>query len=371
VAEDRDPIPRPKGPASMSPAEIDGAIDRGRRFLVGIQNADGSFGSAEKTKDLNIMAGIGSHLGFRAATTAMCVQALIEEDDGSAEVGEAIARGEKWLFDELPAVRRDNPMLIYNVWAHGYGIQALVAMHGRKPDDAARRDRIEGLIRGQYEKLEKYESAEGGWGYYDFKNGTQRPASSSTSFVNAMVLVAFADARGIGVPPPEKLTKRAIEATELQMLPDFSYLYGSYLRTKPRRGINRPAGSLGRSQACNLALRLWGNDTITDQVYEDWLDRLVTRNGWLDLGRKRPVPHESFFQVAGYFYYFGHYYAARVIEELPPEKRPFYQDHLARILVDVQDADGSWWDYPLYNYHQQYGTAYAIMSLHRCRRPRE
>jgi hypothetical protein len=355
----------------MSPAEIDGAIDRGRRFLVGIQNADGSFGSAEKTKDLNIMAGIGSHLGFRAATTAMCVQALIEEDDGSAEVGEAIARGEKWLFDELPAVRRDNPMLIYNVWAHGYGIQALVAMHGRKPDDAARRDRIEGLIRGQYEKLEKYESAEGGWGYYDFKNGTQRPASSSTSFVNAMVLVAFADARGIGVPPPEKLTKRAIEATELQMLPDFSYLYGSYLRTKPRRGINRPAGSLGRSQACNLALRLWGNDTITDQVYEDWLDRLVTRNGWLDLGRKRPVPHESFFQVAGYFYYFGHYYAARVIEELPPEKRPFYQDHLARILVDVQDADGSWWDYPLYNYHQQYGTAYAIMSLHRCRRPRE
>ncbi len=371
VTEDPDPIPRPKGPASMSPAEIDGAIDRGRRFLVGIQNPDGSFGSAENTKDLNIIAGIGSHLGFRAATTAMCVQALIEEDDGSAEVGEVIARGEKWLFDELPNVRRDNPMLIYNVWAHGYGIQALVAMHGRKPDDAARRERIEGLIRGQYEKLEKYESAEGGWGYYDFKNGTQRPASSSTSFVNAMVLVAFADARGIGVPPPEKVTKRAVAATELQMLPDFSYLYGTYLRNKPRLGINRPAGSLGRSQACNLALRLWGNEKITDQVYEDWLDRLVTRNGWLDLGRKRPIPHESFFQVAGYFYYFGHYYAARIIEQLPPEKRPFYQDHLARILIDIQDADGSWWDYPLYNYHQQYGTAYAIMSLHRCRRPRE
>ena len=57
------------------------------------------------------------------------------------------------------------------------------------------------------------------------------------------------------------------------------------------------------------------------------------------------------------------------IEQLPPERRPFYQDHLARIIVDVQDADGSWWDYPLYDYHQQYGTAYAIMTLHRCRRP--
>ena len=362
-------IPRPKGPASMSPAEIDGAIDRGRRFLVGIQNADGSFGSAERTKDLNIIAGVGSHLGFRAATTAMCVQALIEEDDASPEVTAAIDKGEAWLEENLPLVRRDNPMLIYNVWAHGYGIQALVAMHGRRPDDGPRRERIAALIRGQFEKLEKYESAEGGWGYYDFKHGTQRPASSSTSFVNAMVLVAFADARAIGLPPPEKVTRRAVEATRLQQLPDFSYLYGSYLRNQPRRGINRPAGSLGRSQACNLAMHLWGDETITPQVFEDWLDRLVTRNGWLDLGRKRPVPHESFFQVAGYFYYFGHYYAARVIEELPAERRPFYQDHLARIIVDVQDADGSWWDYPLYDYHQQYGTAYAIMTLHRCRRP--
>ncbi len=368
---ERDLIPRPKGPASISPAEVDGALDRGRKFLVGIQNADGSFGSPENTKDLNIIAGVGSHHGFRVATTALCVQALIEEHDGSDDLTRAIEKGEEWLFEELPKVRRDNPMLIYNVWAHGYGIQALVAMHGRLPDDAARREQIAGLIRGQYEKLEKYESAEGGWGYYDFKNGTQRPASSSISFVNAMVLVAFADARGIGVPPPEKITKRAVAATEMQMLPDFSYLYGSYLRNKPRRDINRPAGSLGRTQACNLALRLWGNEKITDQVYEDWLDRLVTRNGWLDLGRKRPIPHESFFQVAGYFYYFGHYYAGRVIEQLPLERRPFYQDHLARIVIDVQDADGSWWDYPLYNYHQQYGTAYAIMTLHRCRRPPE
>ena len=117
------------------------------------------------------------------------MQALIEENDGSPEVLRAIERGEAWLMDELPKVRRDDPMLIYNVWSHGYGIQALVAMHGRVPDDAARRERIAGLIRGQFEKLVRYESAEGGWGYYDFGAGTQRPNSSSQSFVNAAVLV--------------------------------------------------------------------------------------------------------------------------------------------------------------------------------------
>ncbi|MFM8284188.1 MAG: hypothetical protein ACKOCW_11605 [Planctomycetaceae bacterium] len=356
-------------PIDLDPTELAAAIDRGRAFLVGVQNTDGSFGTAERTKDLNIMAGVGSHHGFRAATTALCVQALVEEDDGSPEVAAAIERGAAWMASELPRVRRDEPMLIYNVWSHAYAIQALAALHRRAADQTGR-DRYAELIRGQYEKLVRYESTEGGWGYYDFKTGTQRPNASSTSFVNAAVLVACHDARTIA-PPPEKVIRRAIAATEKQRLPDFSYLYGSYLRNEPRMGINRPAGSLGRSQACNLALKLWGDARITDAVLTTWLDRLIQRNGWLDLGRKRPVPHESFFQVAGYFYYFGHYYAARVIEVLPTAERPFYQDHLARILLGVQDADGSWWDYPLYNYHQQYGTAYALMSLHRCRRANE
>jgi hypothetical protein len=360
-------VPRAEA-GQVAPATLDAAIARGVAFLVADQNADGSFGTPQRTKDLNITAGIGSHLGFRAATTALAVQALVEEDDGSPAVARAIGRGEDWLVAELPAVRRDDPMLIYNVWAHAYGIQALVALHGRKPDDAARRARLEELIRGQYELLGRYESAEGGWGYYDFGARTQRPNSSSQSFVNAAVLVAFHDARAIGVEPPEKLVRRAVEATKLQQMPDFSYLYGSYLKWRPRREVNRPAGSLGRSQACNLALRLWGDETVTDAVLEEWLDRLVDRNGWLEMGRKRPIPHESFAQVAGYFYYFGHYYAARVIDVLPPEARPRHQDALARILLAVQDADGSWWDFPLYDYHQHYGTGYAIMTLHRCRK---
>ena len=86
--------------------------------------------------------------------------------------------------------------------------------------------------------------------------------------------------------------------------------------------INRPGGSLGRSQACNLAMRLWGDKKVTDDDLETWLDRLFARELWLDLGRKRPIPHESWFQVAGYFFYYGHYYAARCIEHLPPAERP-------------------------------------------------
>src|SRR4029077_14566085 len=110
------------------------------------------------------------------------------------------------------------------------------------------------------------------------------------------------------------------------------------------------------------------DDKVTDAVLTSWLSRLIARNLWLDMGRKRPIPHESHFQVAGYFFYFGHYYAALCIEQLRPPERPFYQDHLAQILLPLQEKDGSWWDYPLYNYHQQYGTAFALMALQRCRK---
>jgi hypothetical protein len=37
-------------------------------------------------------------------------------------------------------------------------------------------------------------------------------------------------------------------------------------------------------------------------------------------------------------------------------------------MLPHQEQDGSWWDYPLYNYHQSYGTAFALLTLSACRR---
>jgi hypothetical protein len=368
--DEKKPNLHPGPPEPLPSAKLEASIHRGIAFLLKDQNEDGSWGSATRTKGLNLYAPVpGAHHAFRAAVTALCVMALIEVDDGTEAVRKAIERGEAFLMDFLPRVRRAEPAAIYNVWAHGYGVQVLAAMHGRLPKDKERQRKIEKLIREQYDFLTRYESAEGGWGYYDFGAGTQRPNSDSASFVGGAVLIAFDQARKIGVPPPEKLTRRAIDNLQAQRKPDFSYLYGLYLRNRPMMEIQRPSGSLGRSQCCNLALRLWGEKAVTDLVLKEWLDRLITRQGWLDMGRKKPIPHESFAMVAGYFYYFGHYYASMCIEQLPAADRPFYQDHLGHILLDRQEADGSWWDYPMFNYHQQWGTAMALMSLKRCRKP--
>ncbi len=363
-----DDIPSPAAIPPVPAEELHAAILRGVDFLLLEQRSNGSWGSATLTKDLNIYSPIpGSHDAFKAAVTAMCLSALIETGGDRADVRQSIERGEKWLFENLPTVRRATGDALYNIWTHCYSIQALVRLLKLKTDDKARTENIGVLIRQQFDLLGRYESVDGGWGYYDMRYETKQPSSDSISFVNAAVLVAFYEAKQAGFEPPQKLVQRAIDATQRQRLPDHSYLYGEYLKWKPRRGINRPGGSLGRSQACNVALRLWGDTTITDQVLTDWLDRLFTRNGWLDIARKRPVPHEAWFQVAGYFYYFGHYYAAWCIEQLPEAKRPLYEAHLARTLLIRQEKEGSWWDFPFYDYHQSYGTSFALLTLAKIR----
>jgi hypothetical protein len=71
--------------------------------------------------------------------------------------------------------------------------------------------------------------------------------------------------------------------------------------------------------------------------------------------------------VAGYFFYYGHYYAALCADQLEPALARPYKDHLAAILLPLQEKDGSWFDFPFYDYHQPYGTAFALMTLARCR----
>lgn len=361
------PIPKPVTPPT--PAQVERAIHRGVEFLVAAQNPNGSWGSATNTKDLNIYAPVpGAHQAFRTAVTGLAISALLRSADERPEVNSAIERGDSWLNENLSRVRRANQDAIYNVWAHAYAMAALADLVQFRADGTEINDGRRERIKQQIDMLARYESINFGWGYYDFDCHTQRPTSQPTSFTTATELIALDEARKAGVSVPPVMVQHAMTCIKRQQKPDFSYFY-SYngpTSNRPMWEINRPGGSLGRSQVCNLALRRWGDPAITDEVLEVWLDRLFARNLWLDIGRKRPIPHESHFLVAGYFFYYGHWYAAQCIDELPADHRQRHRDQMARRMVDLQEKDGSWWDYPFYNYHPTYGTAMAVMTLRRC-----
>lgn len=356
--------------AEVTGEDISASITRGVDFLLTHQNPNGSWGNAHRTKGLNIYAPLpGAHQAFLAGASSLALAGLIESKDARPEAVAAIDKAAAWTAEELPKLRRADQTTTYNVWGHSYGMRVMARLFERETDPAKKAEWAR-LAQEQVELVDRYEDVNGGWGYLDIFDGltTQKPTGLPTSFTTATVLLAMHDAREtMGVKLNEKIVPHAIAGLNAQRTPDFSYVYSFTHRMSPRNDINRPAGSLARSQACNAALRVFGEKKVTDQVLATWADRFVAREGFLSNVRKRPVPHEGQFKIAGYFYYYGIYYFTESVRLLPKETHAAYARQLATIILSHQEADGSWWDYPLYDYHQAYGTGYSLMALAWCR----
>ena len=346
------------------------SFNEGIRFLVESQREDGGWGGPQWTGGVDSDPVPGAFRSFDIAVTAMCLEALLADSDQQTSVQKCRQRALEFLLQRSGEIKRAGPGDLPNVWAHCYCIQTFTRLY-LITESSSVRDQLVKAIRQHMNGLKRWQSIHGGWFYYG--SGMSQPINPSCSFVNAAVLVALARAKKIGLHADATMVKRAIEATQMMRKPDSSFMYTMRIPADKSRAmslINRPSGSLGRSQAGNIALRLWGDANITDHVLKEWLDRLVTRHGWLDMGRKKPIPHESHAAVAGYFYYFGVYYGALCVSQLPKDERSLYQNHLAAKIIQRQEQDGSWFDYPLYSYHKPYGTAFALLTLEQCRQKR-
>lgn len=351
-------------------AEIDAALRRGVDFLIQDQNANGSWGGPTRTKGLNIYAPLpGAHHAFRAGASGLALSGLIDARDTRAEAKAAIGKAAAWMTAELPHLRRADPTTTYNVWGHAYGMRALSRLH-RIEAEPSRKEHWARLAQEQVDLANRYEEVNGGWSYLDVFDEvtTQKPSGITTSFTTATLLLAMDEARReMAVKLSEPICKRALESIRIQRSPDFSYTYSFRHRMRPRLDINLPAGSLARSQVCNACLRVYGDAAVSDEVIHTWAKRFLDREGFLSIGRKRPVPHETHFRISGYFYYYGIYYFTESVRLLPKGAQAAYAKRLATVLIARQEKDGSWWDYPLYDYHQPYGTGYALMALSWCR----
>jgi hypothetical protein len=349
---------------------VEASIRRGIDFLIADQNPNGSWGGATRTKGLNIYAPLpGAHHAFRAGASGLALSGLIDSGDRRPETLAAIAKGAEWMANELPKLRRADQTTTYNAWGHAYGLRALTRLY-RIADDPAAKENWKRLAQEQVGLVNRYMDLNGGWSYLDLFDDltTRTPSGLTTSFTTATVLLAMREARdAMDLDLDDRIVKASLASIERQRTPDFSYVYSHAHITRPRAGINRPAGSLARSQACNAALRAFGAEEVTDQVITGWADRFIAREGFLSIGRKRPIPHETHFQISGYFYYYGIYYFTESVSFLPAADQHSHATKLAGLILHRQEKDGSWWDYPLYDYHQPYGSGYALMALAWCR----
>ena len=363
-------VAQEKPEAEVNASTMATAVRRGVDFLIADQNENGSWGGATRTKGLNIYAPLpGAHHAFRAGASGLALAGLIDSGDTRPETLAAIAKGGAWMESELPKLRRADQTTTYNAWGHAYGMRALTRLYQTAKDDASK-EKWKRLAQDQCDLANRYMDLNGGWGYLDIYDDltTQKPTGITTCFTTATVLLAMREARDVmGIKLDDRIVKASLASVERQRTPDFSYVYSHNHIYRPRIPINRPAGSLARSQACNATLRAFGEDKVTDKVIDEWADRFIEREGFLSIGRKRPVPHETHFQISGYFYYYGVYYFTESVEFLPAADQKEHAEKLAKLILFRQEKDGSWWDYPLYAYHQPYGTGYSLMALAWCR----
>ena len=116
---------------------MDAALRKGVDFLIKSQNKDGSWGTGKETRGFEIMSSVpGSLKSFQVATTALCVMALreVEGQYGGDSTKNAHDKGLEFLVTHTD-IRRDDGALIYNTWAHTYGLQCLAIemRHGERP----------------------------------------------------------------------------------------------------------------------------------------------------------------------------------------------------------------------------------------------
>lgn len=343
---------------------IRGGVD----WIVAHQNEDGSFGTHRSSRTVELIASVpGTHRAYRVACTALCLLALEDVHQKNDASRRAASRAVDYVLGHFD-VKRPNGLEFFNTWAFAYTLHAFGEWLARHPDDERA-----GAVRAACEKVVArasiYQDLDGGWGYLDMDVATRRPTFTGMSFTTATMLIGFDRVRKAGVEVPQEMIDKAVRHVLRQRTPLGTYTYHHLARFTPANGINVEKGAACRNPQCEYTLGLFGEEIPASRRLQSLDDLLVRYTGLQRIASRRPIPHESWYQISGYFYLYGHAYAAYSLEQQPEAEQSRLWPAMVDAVKHCHQPDGSFWDYPVYGYHKAYGTAFALIALSRVPAP--
>jgi len=354
---------RPVVPESMAHEDVLPDLQRALDFLLTTQRENGMWGTGSPECLLELGFAHDTYYAWQVSAQGLGALALATADD-TPKTRKALENSMRWLCETKLPTRGDD-WDVDNVWSALYGFVACVTL---VQDERFAAEEWQTLIKKRghefYGMLDRYQALSGGWAYYDDPPFMTTP-TWATSFCTALVLPSLIEAKGLGWEIEDRMIERATKYLRRCAMPGGAYSYD--LTPVPRisgvEHINLIQGSLGRTQVCNWALTEAGDESVTVDVVRKGLEDFFKYRKFLDHVRTRPIPHEGFYANAGYFYFFGHYYAALAIELLPEDEREAWHARLRPHLVKTQFESGGTSDFLDSSYLVTASTSYLILSL--------
>lgn len=298
----------------ITPA-LNDSIERGLRYLVSIQNSDGSFGRGRYARNV--------------AITALCGLALMADGNlpGRGRYGEAVQKALDFVLVAstetglLAAEASHGPM-----YGHGFAALFLGEIYGMNPDDTRVRDALARAV----QLIENSQNDEGGWRY----NPVPNDADISVTICQIM---ALRSARNAGIKVPKETIDRAVRYVRACQNADGGFRY-----MMPGGASAWPRTAAG--VASLFYAGIYQDDSIDRGL--DYLERHATPDG------SGPTLQ------AHYFY--GHYYAVQAMYLAGGERWQKWWPAIRGELIARQEIAGGWLDHQA---GDAYGTAMALIIL--------
>jgi hypothetical protein len=370
------PPPVPTNPAP-SKSDCDAAVSKGVEIILGLQEV-GEALPAPAAHDpqrkrewaYEGVYRVGSKIpvGYRIGGTAIAGVSLMRAPGFGEDAArrDAVARGLEFILDALdhPLMSVDNYDAGYDVrgWGYVFALEFLLELTdtrnaqalGAMPETV--RARVPKAIEFCLDGVQRTEIPKaGGWNYA--RPPGREEVAPASSFMTAPTLLVLFEARKRGLKVNDEVVERAIAALERSRTSTGSFAYAGATRA----GREEPTPSAAARMAVGeIALYLAGK---SDQSrLRGSIDAFIVHWPWLEQRRAQNGTHVPPYNIAPYYFYFGHRYAAQAVELLPENERAEYRRRILQLLWATRAESGSWND-RVFPRSAAFGTAMALLTI--------
>ena len=300
-------------------------------------------------------------IGYRIGGTGICAMALLQAPGYSTDNTrqDAVRRAIAFIIE----ASRD-PLMSpdyeggYDVrgWGYTYGLTFLLRLKAAQSVPVDLSDQVEATIKFCIDAIQRTEiNRVGGWNY---ARGQGKEAVSPPSpFMTAPTLQSLFEAKHAGYEVDQAVVVRGLDTLDQARTSTGSFRYSGIDGQKRPEAI---PGAVGRMMVSETTLYLAGRSSLSN--VRAAIDAFIVHWQWLDKRRAQQGTHLPPYNIAPYYFYYAHYYAAQAVEMLPEAERGEYRRRINELLMSVRLQDGTWND-RVFPRTANFGTAMAVMAL--------